>query len=110
MDATTLAEAEQFEREAAHALAQGNLVKARDAFERACELAPTTELLHQLATVCFELGLHEEAIGHLYKALELDPVFFEGLEGLATLYHVRGNLKRALAFQEQAVQVRPGDM
>jgi serine/threonine-protein kinase len=70
----TLAEAHCLSGELALRI-EMNWARARQAFERAIELEPgRAQTHHEFAFYFSSLGLHDEAIAWLQKALELDPV------------------------------------
>ena len=68
-----------------------DLNKAREVYERALELQPDqTALLSNLGNLMIDLGLFQQARGHLTRALQLDPNHADARQNLARLERTQG--------------------
>jgi tetratricopeptide (TPR) repeat protein len=88
--------------------AEGRLESARDVLKSLCDANSRDSGSHfLLAGVLADMGLKEEAIGHLRKAISLQPRFPEALNNLALLLRTSGETREAAAQLRNALAIRP---
>jgi protein O-GlcNAc transferase len=100
---------------AATLAAQGKLTEAEASYRQALQRRPDlTPALHNYGLILSELGKHEEALGCHEHALRLqphDPAVREGhvaiLNRLGNEYLAQGQLAKAHACYERAMQIKP---
>jgi adenylate cyclase len=83
---------------------------AERASRRAIELGPDLAEAHAARGVAVSLSKqYEEADREFETAIRLDPTLFEAYYFCARGFYARGDLERAVAWFERAMQVRPED-
>ena len=68
------------------------------------------EDLYLKAASLFADGKVDEAIGEFQKALGLDPLFYDALQGLGMAYFQKGMLDEAIEVGKKMVETNPDDV
>lgn len=89
----------------------GRNAEAKEAFQRAIDLAPGDALPRQeLGGILLDEGDHRAAIGHLKEAVRLDPASFEAWLDLGVAYAQKGFYAEAERAYARAGELRPEDV
>lgn len=87
---------------------EGNLAQAeRDCLEILAVQPENAEILHLLGLTCHFQGRHDEAVGHLMKALVSDADNADILYDLGNVYHEQGRLEEAVTAYRKAITIEP---
>lgn len=88
----------------------GDFERAREAALRGLSSSPDDPNLLRLAgRASSELG-HDDAVGFLQRAVELEPENPEGFRDLAEAFLFQNRLSEAMAAIQQAIELRPDDV
>jgi tetratricopeptide (TPR) repeat protein len=81
--------------------------RAKLAYERAVELAPSSAVAHDFYGIMYlsPMGRHEEAIGELRRAVELDPVSVLSLIDLGWVYYMAHQYDPAIEYLQRALDL-----
>jgi tetratricopeptide (TPR) repeat protein len=92
------------------ALSFGNLDLAIDHLRRACQ-APRAPAVYvsNLAEMCRQRGLLDEAEGAARRAVAMNPQLVAGWNNLGIILQERGKLDESLACLERVIALQPGD-
>lgn len=90
--------------------AEGKLVEAAAAYQRAIEKEPQEPIYYyNLGIVYTRLERYEEAIGIFQKMLEIQPQSYLAHKNLGELYGLLKDYQQALPYFEKAVELSPED-
>jgi tetratricopeptide (TPR) repeat protein len=94
--------------EGVDAMSQGDLERARTAFDSMVEVAPGfAEGWNKRATVEFLMGDLKASVADIHKTLELEPRHWGALSGLGQIYLALDNDDAALRAFKRALEIDP---
>ena len=94
--------------EGVDAMSQGDLERARTAFDSMVEVAPGfAEGWNKRATVEFLMGDLKVSVADIHKTLELEPRHWGALSGLGQIYLALDNDESALRAFKRALEIDP---
>ena len=89
-------------------MAEGRLTESIETFSSVIRLAPDyAEAWNKRATAWFLAGDLDASAADCDQVLTLNPAHFGALSGYGMIETGRGNMERALAFYEQALDINP---
>jgi tetratricopeptide (TPR) repeat protein len=89
--------------------AAGQLDDAARTYLGALQLQPdSADVLHELAMVLLQLGMHEKALPLLQKAVILAPDRPEFFNDFGILFQQRSDFSKAVSFHKRAIKLSPG--
>jgi len=86
----------------------GNMVEAKQDFEKSCELYPNNPLGFNNLGYCYFLeGAYKQAIPYFKRAIELDGNYYQAHQNLGAAYALSGELKEAEDIFRLSTQIDP---
>jgi tetratricopeptide (TPR) repeat protein len=99
---------ESLSQRAQEAVKQRDWEKARELYQQAVGLQPTSaDIHHGLATVCFQLRDFPSAARHFKEVTRLDPLRASSFVNLGAVYNILGHHDEAITALRRSIQLDP---